>query len=132
LLSVCRWTQAFGHWSKPASQAKPQEPAVHVAVALTTVVVQTVSQPPQLRVSVCVFTQTPWQGLCPPGQTMTEVQTPFRHMSPALQALLHLPQFLSSVAKSTQIPPQSLVPVGQLSRHTPPWQVCPLGQIVPQ
>jgi len=132
LLSVCRWTQAFGHWSKPALQAKPQAPAAHVGVALTTVVVQTLSQPPQLRVSVSVLTQTPLQGLCPPGQTMTVVQTPFWQISPVPQACAQLPQFLTSVAKSTHIPPQLLVPDGQLTTHTPPWQVCPLGQIVPQ
>lgn len=132
LLSVCRLTQALPHWSKLASQAKPQVPAAHVAVALATVVVQTASQPPQLRVSVSVFTQTPWQGICPPGQTMTLVQTPFWQISPVPQACVQLPQFLTSVAKSTQVPPQLFVPVGQLSRHTPPWQVCPLGQIVPQ
>ena len=57
---------------------------------------------------------------------------PAMHASPALQIVPHAPQFASSLAVSTQPPPQPVVPPGQLSMHTPEAHTLPAVQLTAQ
>jgi hypothetical protein len=69
---------------------------------------------------------------CPPSQQPFEqlawvhVHWPATHSWPEAQALPQLPQFCKSVEVLTQLPLQSVVPVGQT--HCPLTQLAPVGQ----
>jgi hypothetical protein len=59
LASLLVFTQRLPHLWKSFLQVKSHVPALQIAVALGTVVVQTLPQVPQLFGSVLVLTQTP-------------------------------------------------------------------------
>jgi hypothetical protein len=73
------------------------------------------------------LTQTPWQLVLPPGQR----HCPPEHVWLDEQVLPQLPQFVGSVPRSTQLPPQAVVPLGQTSVQEPWSQSCPVAQTVP-
>jgi hypothetical protein len=64
---------------------------------------------------------------CPPPQDWPpHSQIPFRHVTPAAQALPQAPQLVTSLRSSTQWPPQQVCPLGQLvavQTQLPPVQV---------
>lgn len=108
---------------------------------------QAVPHPPQLLWSVCVSTQVLPQRVCPLGQPVihrpetqtapegqsldaTQVHAP-PEQTPLGQATLQAPQLLASLKVLMQVPPQSVVPVGQEVTQTPPKQNWPVGQPIP-
>ncbi len=60
------------------------------------------------------------------------VQEPALQVWPAAHAWLQVPQFEGSMAVFTQLPLQSVWPMGQLDVHTLLTQACPLAHAVPQ
>jgi len=86
-----------GHWHLPVAQ---NEPPVHL-----------IPQPPQLRSSEAVLVQEPLHEVRPVEHMAWQV--PIWQVWAAAQACPQLPQWAALVATSTQVPPQSVVPVGQ-------------------
>ncbi len=102
----------FAQAQFPATQERPFE--------------QACPQPPQLDLSVCVFTQAPEQSVAPGLQTHAAAW-----QVPSPQAKLHAPQLLASVCLFTQRGPQaSGVADGQA--HVPAVHVAEAGQLRPQ
>jgi hypothetical protein len=85
-------------------------------------------QPPQLPSSEAVLVQEPLHEVRPAVHMAW--QAPVRHAWPAGQARPHIPQLAALLEVSTQVPPQSLVPVGH--PQAPPMQTLPPLQVVPQ
>jgi hypothetical protein len=88
-----------------------------------------VPQPPQLLLSVFVFTHAPPHMTCIVGQPVS-VQPPATHACPAPHFVPQAPQFWKSVCVSKQVVPQSVFPTSQPqlpARHA--WL---LGQAIPQ
>ncbi len=54
------------------------------------------------------------------------------HDVPPVHATPHPPQFVWLCVTSTQLPEQSMAPVGQTLVQTPALQTCPLLQVTPQ
>lgn len=101
--------------SRLALQVAPQTPAAHSCPAA-----QNVPQPPQLKLSVWVSTQSPKQFCWLCGQTV--VQAPLSQVLPVGQALPHRPQLALSVLRSTQWLAHSVSPPAQEVAHLPPEQ----------
>jgi hypothetical protein len=91
-----------------------QLPAEHTFPPL-----QATPQPPQLLLSVCVFTHAPPQFVVPPIHVVEHV--PLMHTWPVVHAIVQLPQCIASVAVLMQVPLQSVVPLGHA--HAPPPQL---------
>jgi hypothetical protein len=68
-------------------------------------------QAPQLAASVCLFTHLRPQAS---GSVTGHPQTPPEQLAPAMQDVLHSPQWRASVWRSTQTLPQAVCPVGQV------------------
>jgi hypothetical protein len=87
-------------------QVKPHAPLLQAAVALATLVVQTVPQAPQLLLS--------------PRVPLAQAHTPLTHVWPWVQVVPQVPQLLTSPR----------VPLAQA--HWPLTQTVPRAQVVPQ
>jgi hypothetical protein len=85
-------------------------------------------QVPQLRMSVCGLTHAPAQ-LVWGVQSRTHVPPRQNRFAPA-QTEPHAPQFCGFVVRSTQVPPQRVVPAGQ--PHVPFKHSWPTVQALPQ
>jgi hypothetical protein len=79
-------------------------------------------QPPQFAGSLLVSTHVEPHSRLPLGHA----QTPATHDNPDGQTWPQLPQFAALVLRSTQDPPQLVVPAAQLVTHCPPEQTRPL------
>jgi hypothetical protein len=128
----------------PSQSAKPaehiptaQRPLLHVAVAL--VRLHAMPQAPQCVAEALRLVSQPLPGLLsqlakPALQRMP--QRPAAHTGAALLAAGHTvpqaPQWLASVAVSTQDALHTVSPAMQVSRHIPRSQSCPLGHALSQ
>ena len=132
-------TQADAVHTSPAMQTFPHAPQLDALVAVSTQVPvagtlgqsetgaglhtqaaawqvpspQSWPQAPQLVVSVCLFTHLRPQVS---GSATVHPQIPPVQLAPAMQDVLHAPQWRAVLWRSTQTPPQ---------------EVCPAGQVVP-
>jgi hypothetical protein len=87
---------------------------------------QTIPQPPQSELLVCVFTHWPEQYEPPAGHR----HTPFWQLEPPVQSTPQPPQFAPLLARSTHTPPQRVVPRRQV--HTPALHSEPPVHTTPQ
>jgi hypothetical protein len=97
-------------------------------------VLHAVPQAPQFARSVMRFAQKRMPPLShsDSGEAQPTVQAPLEHTSPVMQARPQAPQFARSVLRVTQLPAQSVCPVGHVVTHAPETQTCPETQTRPQ
>jgi len=89
---------------------------------------QTMPQPPQLFASASVTTHAAAHSVSPLAQSAPHAPCEQTWVLP--HAVVHFPQWVGSVSRSTQTPLQSAVPAGQ--PHTPCAHVSPPVQALPQ
>jgi hypothetical protein len=115
LLSPSKLTHEPPQPVRPAGQSRMQLPWWHWKP-----LPQTRPQPPQLSGSLWVLTQVPAQRR---GRSAGQAQVPALQLWPPLQARLQLPQWLASFCRSTQLAPQAVRPLVQVSAQTPAAQL---------
>lgn len=115
--SISRSTQTSLQLVSPASQrcSRAHWPAKQISPAP-----QTLPQTPQLAGSVRRSTHTPSQEERPSAHARSRMKKQFPSTQPRTKpgcpsghTLPHVPQLFTSVRRSTQIPPHSVVPAGQ-------------------
>lgn len=89
---------------------------------------QAAPHPPQLPLSVSVFTQVAPHRVVPDGHT----HAPVTHRAPPVHAAPQVPQFAASVWRFTHAPLQFVVPVPQVEAHAPLVHTLNAPHAVPQ
>jgi len=122
----------------------PHTPPTQEGVPLATE--QALSQAPQLLRSSCTGMQLPPHTEYSESAQVSELQVPPMHATPPVQTMPHPPQLNVSCVRSAHVSAHSTWPDGQVQTplrqlwsgaqggqlHTPPTQLEPLGQALPQ
>jgi hypothetical protein len=99
--------------ARNVSHVGTQTPLVQVFAVVPVGVSQIRPQTPQFCSSVCMFTQTELQNVCPDGHW----QTLFTQLRPPVQTVPHAPQLVLSVAVLTHVSSHTVSPL--LQPHMP-------------
>jgi hypothetical protein len=111
--SICVFTQAAPHLSRPTGQERTHADPTHFSPAP-----QTLPHVPQFRLSLVVSLQVPLQVA---NEPQVVVHTPALQTWPAAHALPQVPQLAASTLVSLQVPVQ-LVSVPHEVTHAPALQ----------